>query len=512
MMNRMKTDVLVIGGGAAGIRAAIEASDHGAEVTLINKTEITASGASFSQISRGWGIQALVGNERTPDNKAAFLNDIIRVSHDVCDRELAQILVEESGDRFDDLQSYGIEFRKQEDGKFFRATGCFSDSKRAFLTSDFENIKKTFLAALRQRPVIIVTGTVIDLCIVDSTCCGAVLFTDSYELVFVQAISTILANGGGAGIFMESMADEKASGDGYALAARAGAQLCNMEFIQFMLGLKVKDQPPSFFPIHQLFKAGALVDPEGNDILEGTFSNDEHRNKIVSQRQHHGPFSTCDASYAIDAAVKYAEQAKGVVYLGGNANASGNPKVTHMAHAYNGGVVINSSAESTVPGLFAAGEVAAGMHGADRIGGCMMTATQVFGRRAGYYAARRSKCRNHPAISRTEKQPLADLDSSRSAQADHCSLKSIEKKIRLTMQSYAGVVRTEHGLKSCLVDLDGVKHQLKKMVGTSGAKHRHYLKVRNMEETARIVVQAALKRKFSLGPHFRKDTVCHGLK
>lgn len=178
-MHKYNTGVLVIGAGAAGIRAALAASKAGVDVLMVTKGAATESGSTFSPITKGWGIQALVGNERTEQNIEGFYNEIIRVGLGKCDPKLVRILVEESGPRFNDLLSYGIRFKRDTQGNFLRAKGCFSDMERAFATEDFRNLKRIFSAMLNASNIKIVQGQAVDLISVNDTCWGAWILNEN---------------------------------------------------------------------------------------------------------------------------------------------------------------------------------------------------------------------------------------------------------------------------------------------------------------------------------------------
>ena len=503
-METIETDVLIVGAGAAGIRAALAASETGADVVLVAKGEVAQSGSTFSTISLGWGIQALVGKERTQKNLEAFYDDIMRVGLGQCDPKLVRILVEESGPRFEDLISYGIRFRKDAYGDYVRAKGCFSDCKRAFLTENFANLQGSFLSILRRSAVRAVRGYVIDLMTDDGACWGAWTVTPAGKVGQIKAKATVLATGGGAGIFEEHLVSAGEMGDGYALAHRAGAELNNLEFIQFMLGLKMKGTR-QFLPLADLRKPRMLRSSNGYDVLEACISEPKARARAVHDRQGHFPFSCRDASHHIDIAVAKEHQQGRRVAWGGGDGIQDRGEVAHFAHAFNGGVKINERAESTIPGLFAIGEVAAGPHGADRIGGCMMTATQVFGGRAGASAAGHAKmvgqC-NIPDI------PMdADIEWLKYTpkRADSSSLIDTELEIRKTMTRYAAVLRYEGGLEKCRKELHGLDSQLKEIRLSRKALPSHYCAVQNMILTGRLIAKSALNRKHSLGSHFRKD-------
>ena len=503
-MNRLKTDVLVIGGGAAGIRAAVEAAVHGADVTLVSNAPVTAGGSTFSQVARGWGIQALVDDECSAQHIESFYNEIVAVGQGACDPQLALILVEESGDRVKDLVAYGVRFKKMDDGRLYRAKGCFSEAERALITADFDNVKNAFLSILRQHRVRILTGTVIDLVVSDATCTGAFIYDSAYAFLLIDARATILATGGGGAMYENHLCGAESTGDGYALAFRSGARLLNMEFIQFMLGLKSKHER-QFLPRHQLYQEGILLDGAGKPVLERCLPEAIQRESAVRLRQNHCPASTCDASFIIDQAVWQATRETGSVFWNAKRHPSVMPEVVHMAHAFNGGIQIDARAASTLPGLFAAGEAAAGPHGADRIGGCMMTATQVFGKRAGQFAAKRAgqikhlklqdpPCVQCPAL-KPEGKPAIERDM----------LDWLGHTVKHAMHTHVNIVRSKQGLESCRRILFDASCRLASMEGATRENYMCYNKIRNMIDAARQIVKSAIRRMTSLGPHFRVD-------
>jgi fumarate reductase (CoM/CoB) subunit A len=500
-LETIETDVLIVGAGAAGIRAALAASEAGADVAMVAKGEVAEAGSTFSTISRGWGIQALVGKERTQKNLEAFYDDIIRVGLGQCDPELVRILVEESGPRFEDLISYGIRFRKDSYGDYIRAKGCFSDCKRAFLTEDFTNLQASFLAILRRSAVRVVRGYVIDLMTGHGACWGAWTVTPAGKAGQIKAKATVLATGGGAGIFKEHLVSEGEIGDGYALAYRAGAELNNLEFIQFMLGLKM-DGLRRFLPPADLRKPGMLRSSKGCDLLETCIPDPRARAEAVHDRQNHFPFSCRDGSHHIDIAVaKEYQQGRGITW-GGSDGRQDRGQVLHFAHAFNGGVKINECGETTIPGLFATGEVAAGPHGADRIGGCMMTATQVFGARAGRFAAdRASKTKSVPEIGKwpnsfQKHKGLGDKKK---------SLHIIKDTATGIYRNYLMILRDDNGLRQCLHCIRDLEGEL----AESGWNHPEdlipYSSVKTMLIVGTLIAESGLRRDFSLGSHFRTD-------
>jgi L-aspartate oxidase len=507
-LETIDTDVLIVGAGAAGIRAALAASEAGADVAMVAKGEVAEAGSTFSTISRGWGIQALVGKERTQKNLEAFYDDIMRVGLGQCDPKLVRILVEESGPRLEDLISYGIRFRKNAYGDYVRAKGCFSDCKRAFLTEDFANLQGSFLSIVRRSAVRVVRRYVIDLITGDGACWGAWTVTPAGKVGQIKAKATVLATGGGAGIFEEHLVSEGEMGDGYALAYGAGAELNNLEFIQFVLGLKM-DGLRQFLPLGDLRKPGMLRSSKGHDLLEACIPDPKAKARAVHDRQSHFPFSCRDASHRIDIAVARERQHGKMVSWGGTDSINDLPEVTHFAHAFNGGVKINDRAESTIPGLFATGEVAAGPHGADRIGGCMMTATQVYGERVGRFAAKRAL--ETTRIPEIEKTPTTFNDRKGSA-CDEAVLGRLKASAKNIIGSSLAVLRDEKGLLRCLNTIRRLRRELVELGWYDAQVLIPYSAVKTMLIVGELIAESGLRRKASLGSHFRTDTSNHPQK
>ena len=515
MTNRMTTDVLVLGAGAAGIRAAVRACETGSDVIVVAKEKAANGGSSFSPVTGGWGMQALTGCERTPERMGLFYQDIIHVGLGACDSELARILVEESAEAFQDLVSYGLAFRKDDNGNYIREKGCFSVHKRAFLTDSLANIRSSFQSAFSKSGAKTVVGRAVRLLVADSACFGALVVAKDGTSVEIRSRATVLATGGGAGLFEEHSVGESQTGDGIALAIDAGAKIVNMEFIQFMLGLK-SGAEKRFLPRRKLRDLAVLTDCEGRDLPAKEIEDEGLRARALKERLGHAPFSSRDASCLVDRSIARANRNGGAYFHerkgDGNGEKNGSTrtwKVVHLAHAFNGGVKIDASAQSSAPGLFAAGEAAAGPHGADRIGGCMMTATQVFGKRAGFFASKRAKemkNRPWPEI----QSPEASFDRKNKGKKPSGELASQEKskimnRIKRRLTEHAGVLRSEKGLSTCLAALDDAKLQLENLNERRVFSSMDYYEIDHAITAARSIARSACRRKTSLGSHFRED-------
>ena len=317
----------------------------------------------------------------------------------------------------------------------------------------------------------------------------------------ITAKATILATGGGAGLFSEHLVSAAEAGEGYALADRAGAELTNLEFIQFMLGLKCGPKR-SFLPLNALQAPSKIINAAGDDLLAIAIPDHKTRSQAIMKRQNHYPFSSRDESCLVDLAVARIRAQGATVYWHDDNCKTAQAEVVHYAHAFNGGITINAQAESTISGLFAAGEAAAGCHGADRIGGCMMTATQVFGARAGKFAALRAKAVS-ALPSEKEIFPNVKKIAHTKGQLESNAMFEAYHAVQETFTRHLGVLRDAKHLKSCLKEIRQAEVYINKM---KKAAPYAWLKIAPKLSVMRLITTAALKREKSLGAHYRSDT------
>jgi succinate dehydrogenase/fumarate reductase flavoprotein subunit len=346
------------------------------------------------------------------------------------------------------------------------------------------------------------TGYVTKLIINDGTCWGACILNPNGEFLPVFAKSTILATGGGTGVFENNMGNNAGCADGCALAHQAGAQLANLEFIQFAIGIK-KTGKPAFLPVNIENLTRKIVDDNGQPLSMHDAFDNLTVEKVCIERSKHMPFSSRSISALVDLAIADFIQSGRKLYYINELQKKELIEISHFAHAFNGGIQINAKGESSVPGLFAAGEAATGSHGADRIGGCMMTATQVFGKRAGHFAAKRAK-----AVKRITTEYHQHLQKIRPIDLIDNNSRIFEQlaiDIGKAMQRYATVIRTAEGLSICLKRIDEIQTQLDDMNDSQAMDLKKCTRLKNLIITAKLIVNAALIRKESKGGHFRQD-------
>ncbi len=357
------------------MRAAIAALEFspGLDVRLVAPTA-APSGSSFANGNDAWGMQVL-GSEPLVDAFVARAAALARPGF--FDAELASIMARESEERFRDLERFGLAFEAA------AAPGCFWPEQptarlarglgKAFaaLKRRFEDLGGQLLAGLRcvgllqhfpGQPVL-----------------GAALRdTASGDVIVAPAAATILALGGPAALFEPNVAGPGLSGAGYALLQRAGARLANVGFLQLSW---VEATSKRFFPVQTLTRPGAQV----LDSQDRALSLPPELQTLGQARGAHCPVGYGLDDAAIDAFLLRCAREDRTVWV--RAPGGSWSRIALAAQAGNGGAVIDAHGQTAVSGLFACGECATGMHGANRIGGAMVLATQVFGARAGLAAA-----------------------------------------------------------------------------------------------------------------------------
>src|SRR5499426_1271676 len=405
-----EADVLVIGSGAAGMYAAIEAARRGADVFLIDRSLIGRGGATvMAQMT----VAVALGSQ-VPDHWSHHLDDTLAAGRGLCSEKLARLLCHDGPECILEMDAWGIGWARQ-NGVIAQAMAPGHDRPRCVYV-DFLNtgpaVSKTLRTAVNKTAGIRKAG---DLCVVDlarhdGAVAGAVaLHLGSGAPVRISAKATIVATGGLTRLYRRNSASGNMGGDGYALALRAGAPLVDMEFVQF-------------FPIGHLAPRLVGMDPImwdpfryklGGRLLNGRFEEFIDRYGSTDFGKYN---ATRDiAAYAI---LKEAEAGRGTPHGGAyldfrhipetqlraafgpvidrlllnGINLTKTPvEVGPMAHYHMGGVRVNANMETRIKGLFAAGEAVGGANGANRLSGNAITEAFVFGERAGSTAAEAAK-------------------------------------------------------------------------------------------------------------------------
>jgi len=496
-----QADFLVIGSGVAGLRAALDLSREG-RVIMLTKGHPLQSASIFAQ----GGVAVALSEE---DDVAIHLTDTVKAGHGLCRREAVRVLVEEGPDRIQELIRWGAKFDKA-GGKFaFAREAAHSRSRILRARGDAtgnEMVRVLMAQAHRQKRIHRMDfHFTVDLVVEDGRCCGAVVLDEhSGEQFILPAKAVVLSTGGAGQIYARTTNPPNATGDGMAMAFRAGALLQDMEFVQFHpTALYLPSSPP--------FLLSEAMRGEGGQLRN-------HKGEAFMPRYHPlGAMAPRDivarAIWAEMAATKSRHVYLDVTHLGADFVKRRFPTiystclrydiditeewipVSPSAHYMMGGVWTDLNGATTLPGLFAAGEVAcSGVHGANRLASNSLLEGLVFGMRAGV-----------AAVAWAARQAVPDLSGQVAAlrQALKHRLDDTEKmrnSLRRTMWGQVGIIRSRESLVRATAQLSRWEHMISKSFAG-----RADLEVKNMVQVAHCVAEAALWRENSVGAHFRSD-------
>ncbi len=538
-MNRVRADVLVIGGGGAGARAAIAAADAGAGVILIHRGKAGRTGATTHGACEIAGYNVPDGAKDATDNPDAFARDILDAGMGMADPALVALLADNAVRSLRDLEEWGLSFER-ENGRYLVMKGCFSTKPRGHIIKGHgEPVMNVLLRQIGRRSSIAVMEdtTAVSLLTRAGVCAGAVIMRPSGELSLAEAKAVVLATGGASRVFRRNLNPGDVTGDGYRLAHAAGAQLVNMEFMQAGIGFS--------HPVESLFNtylwAGVpdVRNARGGRFLHNNLPPGLSDSDIMREHTKHFPFSSRDVSRFVEINVQR-EIAEGrgterggipvsfahftPEYVDGIRDDSSIRELFPMvrehfraqgidilrdpveigcfAQAINGGVKIDATGMSTLPGLFAAGEAAGGPHGADRLGGNMFVTCQVFGRLAGEGAARHAASAAAGGLDEAEAlRQSADVLELASKRIDSRELVST---LQESAQKHLLIRRSKEGLETLLNCAASLESMLRAAPG-GGRLSPDVLGFLGLLSSARLMAGAALARRETRGSHFRAD-------
>ncbi len=519
-MDVLDSDVLVIGGGGAAARAALAAQEAGARTTLVVKgwfgwTGMRGAGATGCGICPWWGYSAGRGVPGRPVEETELnVNLILQAGLGMADRNLVRSMVGEQEEARRELEKWGAVIASN-----FPA----SDRRR------FVMVMPGLAYAVRGSDVAVHQHTMItDLLVEDGACVGAVGLDESGALRVFRAKATVLATGGDAQLYMYSCHPDCVTGDGYAMGYKVGATLINMEFMQSFLAIM---QPtlnlvmgPWCWRQYPRISNGL-----GEEFLAGYLPKGITVEQCLWERGGHNPFSTRDAAsrYLDVAILKEHRAGRGTPHHGcyveglrpekissehlawlryRGIDPGGRLEVSLVHQCSDGGLYVQESAETDVPGLLAAGEAAAGMHGADRLGGHMMVNSQVFGRRSGKNAAVRAREVDHPRIGESTVQAaVARIEALRQAKGDLKPAQVLRALQRVCWEDMLAV-RNAAGLAGVLHEIDRIREEaLPRLLVETPVDLTRALELQNLLLVGEMVGKAALLRTESRGGHYRED-------
>jgi succinate dehydrogenase / fumarate reductase flavoprotein subunit len=550
-------DVLIIGAGGAGLRAAIEAATAGVSVGLICKSLL---GKAHTVMAEG-GMAAALGHNDDRDNWKVHFADTMRGGQYVNNWRMAEIHAREAPDRVRELEAWGAVFDRTRDGRINQRN--FGGHRYPRLAHVGDRTGLELIRTLQDHTIhlgvmVHMEHTVIDLLLDEGRAAGALVYDRERGRFHVFAAkAVILATGGIGRAYKITSNSWEGTGDGHALAYRAGAELIDMEFVQFHPTGMV--WPPSV--------QGLLV-TEGVRGEGGVLKNNQGRRFMFDDiPENYQPQTAADA----EEGWRYVQHDKGArrppelltrdhvarcimrevkagrgsphggVFLDiawikdklPNAEEHIRRKLPSMYHQFKqladlditkepmevgptthyvmGGIRVDGDSQmSTIPGLFAAGECASGINGANRLGGNSLSDLIVFGKRAGEYGAawareQRSVRLNEAAIARAEHVALEPFDRGAAGENPY----KVQQDLQETMQNLVGIVRTESEMRMALEQLEQYQARAAH-VGVVGRREYHAgwhtaLDLRNLLAVSEVITRSALERRESRGGHFRED-------
>jgi succinate dehydrogenase/fumarate reductase flavoprotein subunit len=508
--NTVSCDVLVIGGGGSGIRAAIEAKERGVDVVVISKSRVGYGNNTY--ISKGT-FAAAAGWGDSRDNPDVHLRDSVIGGRFINDQKLLKLVTQEAVSQIEFLQRCGAKFYERggrigvvhtPGHSYPRHVRSRDHSGRGFiipLRAYAERIGVRFMDRAFITRLISSGGSI----------AGATGIARDGTFSTFSASSIVLATGGFAGTYLHSNNAAGITGDGHALAFELGVPLKDVEFIQFYptalgaLGSRL------FLYEALVFQAGAVLrNALGDDIIAKYGLNDpmamtrDRLTRAIMQEILEDRGIT--GGVIVDLSRVHKEELTALRRLLPAASRLGEVEliVSPTAHFCMGGVSIDENAETVLPGLFAAGEVCAGVHGANRLGGNALSEVFAIGGVAGERAARKALESDQPNL--PEKEVSAEkerLESFLSAEGE--DLGELRRDLKDVMWRKAGIIRDEEGLETALETNEEIAACLKGVRVRDYGELRRYLELKNMVLLSEMVCRAALLRTESRGAHYRTD-------
>lgn len=525
------TDVLVVGAGGAGMYAAVSAARNGADVVLVDKSLIGRGGAT---IMAQMTVAAAVG-EQEPDHWTHHLRDTLEAGRGLCNEELAAILCEEAPIRIREMEGWKVGWAREDDHiKQVMAPG---HQVQRCVYVDFLNtgpaVAKTLRTQigradnLRRAGELSVTSVVVQ----DGKVVGAVgLNLETGEPVTIDAKAVILAAGGLTRLYQRNSASVNMGGDSYALALRAGAELVDMEFVQFFpighLAPRMVGMDPIMWDPFRYKLGGRLLNGEGEEFVQN-YGHAEVTDKYTAPRDvvsfailqevAAGRGSPAGGVYLSFDHIPEAElrAAFGPVIDRVAANGIDLTKrgieVSPIAHYHMGGVRVDNRMETSVSGLFAAGEAVGWANGANRLSGNAIPEAFVFGERAGRFAAEDVAGTAGHWSSDAAAAAVNEIRASRNVAADKSGpgLSAMLVELQELMWRDVGLLRTGEQLDAALVRIREMRAEIGDHPDQSDHRFalsmQDWFDMRNSLLVAETIVLGAQIRTESRGAHQRED-------
>jgi succinate dehydrogenase / fumarate reductase flavoprotein subunit len=557
-LETLEYDVLVIGAGGAGLRAAIEASAAGVKVGLICKSLL---GKAHTVMAEG-GVAAALANVDDRDSWKVHFADTMRGGQYVNNWRMAELHAKEAPDRVRELEAWGAVFDRTKDGRILQRN--FGGHRYPRLAHVGDRTGLELIRTLQDYGIhrgidVHMEFTVVSLLVSDGRAAGIVGYErERGRFKVFSAGAVVLATGGAGRAYKITSNSWEGTGDGHALAYQAGAELLDMEFIQFHPTGMI--WPPSVRGILVTEgvrgEGGILLNKEGRRFMFDDIP-DAYKNQTATDEEEGWRYTQGDKSakrppelltrdHVARCIMREVKAGRGSPHGGvfldiawikkklSGAEAHIKRKLPSMYHQFKelgdiditkepmevgptthyimGGIRVDGDTQmSSIAGLFAAGECAAGINGANRLGGNSLSDLLVFGKRAGEHAAAFTKENRRVAVNEDQATGAMN-DSLRPFARDQATGEnpySIQAALQEMMQSHVGIVRTESEMRQALDDLATLNARAARAAVIG---HREYnpgwhtaIDLRNLLVVSEAITRSAIERKESRGGHFRED-------
>ncbi len=498
-MGTLEADVLVVGGGAAGLRAAIEAVRQGVSPLVVCKGR-----AGYNTITAvsGGGLKAAVGGASIEEH----IEDTLMVGRGLNDRKLVEVLAGEGGERVLELKRFGIDLQVGRGSVYVGDTPGRGGLELAVGLRDY---------ALKVGVKLLEDTIITRILIEDGRAIGAVGYNHLRDETYIlSARAIILATGGAGALYLRTDCPKGAVGDGYSLAYHAGVKLRDMEFVQFFpLALAERGFPPYLIG-GRLSEEGRLLNALGEDIVERYAIRDRPLVLRARDLLSRAIMMEIKAGRGVDDAVLLDVRE---VLRGGlegwfstasfgtlleKLRAAERPiKVAPICHFTMGGIAIDEWGQTDVEGLYAAGEVVGGVHGANRHGGNALTSALVFGARAGRKAAEYAREMSAIKPSGFEEE----LQRYEGLRGEGVKAEELLERLRRLMWSKVGILREKDGLKEALKEIEEMRDEAEEVKAATRREMLRALELPMALDTAEMICRSALRRTESRGAHYRVD-------
>jgi len=501
-MEKISCDVLVIGNGAAGLRAAIASREAGAEVLVISKSP---PGLGTYTLLSGGGLGAALGGLSQEKHLARTLES----GRGINQLDLAETFVSEAPQRIQELITWGMKVSLS--SGMAMAQGAPPAFGREIIRTLLDQARKTGVSFLSPLAAFKLST--------DASCGVGTLAYHSGKGLWIGIASkaVVLASGGAGALYLRHDNPQRITGDGYALALSAGAKLQDMEFVQFYaLAAAEPGRPP------------ILIHPEVAD--QGFLINDHGEDLLKKYQIHERPAAARARDRLAQALFRETQEEGQQVYLDLTKAAGKDPardnlispnrnyldrffqtkerplRVAPLAHFMMGGISITPHGDTGIPALFAAGEVTGGLHGANRLGGNALSECIVFGARAGVAAALWAGERKGPVEGSQFVRLEALIPRFTPNSGSRSPVRSFKQALRQILWECGGIFREKAGLVEGLRRLGRIEEEVKAYhPGPSPLDVTRILDLRQGLVTARVILEAALRREETRGAHSRID-------